>query len=367
MTDSPEIRLALLHYADVRNFGDVLFPSLVAQELRARLPSLAIDFVSPTGGGPEPGIRYDAAVLDDYDAVVLAGGELIHRYDNVLSRIYAQFGLDAIEHPTDLVFGWSHLQGPYKAWLGLGVPLLTDRARASIASSAGNVDTIVVRGSGSARRFRAAGGRCRIGPDIGWLFSRLVPSRTFSGTPYAVVQVLPQNTSDDLGFIAESLNVLERQGFEIVLLPLSTCWGDEVVLGRLAERSTFRLIDYQTPELSKLQIIADSSMYIGQSMHGFISALATGRRAGLCFPVGDDKFSELLADNDMADLRVGSWEQLPALIERLQALPVSRIHGLAGRAAAGASAEFDDLAAHIRLRAERRRAPAGAGRPSCAS
>jgi polysaccharide pyruvyl transferase WcaK-like protein len=348
------IRVALLHYGDVRNYGDVLFPILAARELRARLPSVVIDFVSPTGLGPEPGIRYDAARLGEYDAIVLAGGELVHRHDAVLSGIYRRFGLDAIESPTDLVFGWAGVPGPYKAWLGLGVPPLSARSRDAIVQAAPDLDMLVVRGSGSARRLRAAGVSAETGVDIGWLFSRLAGAQRPVPRPYVVLQALPTTAPDDLPLVVDPLRRLTAAGLEIVLLPLSTCWSDESVLARIADQSGFRLVDYRLSEVAKLEILGHCALYIGQSMHGFISTLAAGHPAGLCFPAGDDKFGELLADNGLEDCRVGTWGDLPALIARLLAFPPARVEQLRARTAARADAMFDALAEGIERHAGRR-------------
>lgn len=356
MTADSPLRLALLNYADVNNFGDVLFPLLTARELRRRLPSAAIDFISPTGTGPAPATRYDAASLARYDAIVLAGGELIHRYDRVLSAIYASLDLDAIDNPTDLVFGWSHVRGPYKAWFGLGVPPLDQRGAASIRGAAPGLDMVHVRGTGSARRLREAGGTCTIGPDIGWLFSGLLETPpAASRRRYVVFHALPPGVPENLGVIVEPLRALERRGFEIVLLPLSTCWQDYVVLGRIADTSGFRLLDYRTPELTKLAILAGSAFYVGQSMHGFISTLASGQPAGLCFPRGDDKFGELLGDNGLEDLRIDTWNELPSLIDRLLRIETDRVCRLRASTSAQASAAFDTLADNVRRHAERRR------------
>jgi polysaccharide pyruvyl transferase WcaK-like protein len=349
--------VALLHYGDVANFGDVLFPLLAARELHARIPSLSIDFISPTGTGPAAGIRYDTAVFDHYDAIVLAGGELIHRDDAMLRAIYERLGLRSIEHPTDVVFGWTNVEGPYKAWFGVGVPRLDADGRDAVRQHCGGLHTVLLRGTGSARRMAAAGGSGMVSADLGWLFPRLRAGQPVKPSRRAVLHVLPHGVPD-LHVIVEPLRILEKRGLEIVLLPLSTCWGDEEILGRIAEHAGFTLIDHRTPVLTKLQILGDSSLYIGQSMHGFIASLASGHPAGLCAPAADDKFSELLIDHHLEDLRVGTWDQLPRLIDRLLAVPDARIQELRTRLAAQVSAAFDTLAVNIVAHVAGRPSPA---------
>lgn len=354
MRGAPTIRLALLHYADVENYGDVLFPTLAAGELRRRLANVEIDFFSPTGRGPDPSHRYDPDRLASYDAVVLAGGELVHRYDRMLRGIYERLGVSAIDRPTDLVFGWSEVRGPYKAWLGVGVPALDAAGREVIARRAPQLDTLVVRGTGSARRLREAGAGATVSVDIGWMFSRLVIDPTPASPPMVVLHALPGAAPDSLATIVEPLRALAGEGYEVVLLPLCRCWGDQDVLGQIAARSGFRLVDHRIDERAKLDLLASCAMYIGQSMHGFISALAAGRPAGLVFPRADDKFSELLADSHLDDLRVERWDELPALIGRLRALSLERIRDVHARHLARADAVFDDLAAAIARHVARR-------------
>jgi hypothetical protein len=43
------IKVGIIHLADVRNYGDVLFPLLMGQEFRHRLPNAEISYISATG------------------------------------------------------------------------------------------------------------------------------------------------------------------------------------------------------------------------------------------------------------------------------------------------------------------------------
>ncbi len=70
------MRIAILSYSDAANFGDILFPSVVARELRRRLPEVEIVFITPTGFAVPyaASIRLDEAELEEFDAVILGGG-----------------------------------------------------------------------------------------------------------------------------------------------------------------------------------------------------------------------------------------------------------------------------------------------------
>lgn len=346
------LRIALPNFSDVRNFGDVLFPVVTAGELRRRLPVVQFDRFTPTGEGGESSFRYDRARLDGYDAIVLAGGEVVHRCDAFLRPIYDRFALTAIERPTDLVFDWTATAAGFKAWLGVGIPRQDREGSEAIRQASHRLDLVVARGSGSTERFRrAADQSCRTGVDIGWLFPRLRPPGSVSPAPYAVFHILPGLEPRNLPGVVTALRRLERAGYEIVLLPLCTCWADEIVLEKIAKTTGFRLVDHRLPVLEKLKLLLDCSIYIGQSMHGFISAIAGGHPAGLCYPPADDRITEMLKDNGLDDLRITGWDDLPALIDRLMETKKERLEGMAWANALAADAIFDAAAEGILARA----------------
>src|SRR5262245_38886045 len=102
-------RIGILSYADTRNFGDELFPLVVSREISARIPSADITFLTSTGtswAGMQS-LRLDSVEPKSFDALILGGGEVVHRADEMLRGIYNLFELDCIERPTDIVFGWN--------------------------------------------------------------------------------------------------------------------------------------------------------------------------------------------------------------------------------------------------------------------
>lgn len=103
------MKIGILNYNDVRNFGDVLFPMIIRDEILRRIASATIEFFNPTGDcwGGIDSRAYNLHDLECLDAIVLGGGEIVHRHDGMLRGIYERFGLNAIENPTDLVFSWT--------------------------------------------------------------------------------------------------------------------------------------------------------------------------------------------------------------------------------------------------------------------
>lgn len=321
------IRVGILNYADVRNFGDVLFPLIVAHEVRKRIPTAEISYITTTGSawaGMESA-RLDEANLEGLDALLLGGGEIVHRFDDMLKGIYSRFGLTAIAHPTDLVYSWTKVESPYKAWLALGIPEPTVEVQRDITYASATLNIAGVRGSWSRKRLLASGvneALTRFTPDIGWLFPRLLagrrpPMHPAGGFPYIVVQALG---FADIGFVANTLRrISDESGLRVVLLPLTRCWQDVEPLRSLqtAGAGDFILVDDAMEDLDKLAILGGATLYLGQSMHGFIGTISQNRPAGLITPYLDDKFGELLNDLNFHQFRCSGWEGLNALANTL--------------------------------------------------
>ena len=103
-------RIAVMHYADVSNYGDALFPHLVRWQLGQRIPKSTFDFFGPTHDrcGALNSRRFHRNLpSSSYQAAIMAGGEVIHLGDEGLLGIYECFGQQSIAKPTDIVFGWS--------------------------------------------------------------------------------------------------------------------------------------------------------------------------------------------------------------------------------------------------------------------
>jgi Polysaccharide pyruvyl transferase len=350
-------KIAILHYADVRNFGDVLFPLLVAHEVRSRLPDAELRFINATGDtwAGIQSVRLDHADLKSLDAAILGGGEIVHRLDAMLGGIYARFGLQAVARPTDLVFAWTHAPLRHKAWLGLGVPEPAADVQADIRSASAGLTLLTARGSLSHERLVRSGvppGAVRRSPDLGWLFPRLLrgraaPTPAGHGEPYMVVHALG---FEDPVPVAHCLSrFAQRHALRVVLLPLTRCWGDVEPLRWLnqAAGGCYTLVDDETADLDKLAILGGAVLQVGQSMHGFIGSMAQNRPAGLVMPLQPDKFTELLDDNDWPQLRCAGWEGLDGLLQTLLWTPPTVMAGARRRHEQALDGLFDELCAGI--------------------
>lgn len=351
------MRVGIISYADVRNFGDVLFPMVVAREVCTRIPSAQVSYITPTGSawaGMES-TRFDEADLESFDALLLGGGEIVHRLDDMLTGIYTRFGLTSIPRPTDLVYEWTGSDVPYKAWLGLGVPAPSSDVQKDIKQASVGLQIAGARGSQSYRRLLTSGVDVNVArhtPDLGWLFPRLLagrrpPAHPAGGEPYAVVHAL--GFADPAPVAAALRLIAERWALRIVLLPLTRCWNDERPLRVLHDlgHGDFILVDDTMDDLDKLAVVGGAALYVGQSMHGFVGAISQNRPAGLIAPYDADKFGELVADLGLHQLRCPDWNGLEALTSTLMWTPPVIFAQLRKAAESELGALFDDVCAGI--------------------
>ena len=185
-------------------------------------------------------------------------------------------------------------------------------------------------------------------PDLGWLFPRLLAGpRVFrhptNGDPYIAVQSL--GFTDLTSTEAALRRIATTTGLRILLLPLTRCWQDVLPLRALHEvsKGEFTLTDDFTSDLDKLEILGSATLFIGQSMHGFIGALSQGRPAGICLPERDDKFGELLRDLQLLQFRSVGWDGVEALVQTLLWSPIGHITQRRAAAQKQLDAIFDDI------------------------
>ena len=280
-------------------------------------------------------------------------------------------GGDHLERPTDLVFDWADLPVPFKAWIGVGMPPPSRRVAQDVARATANLDLIVARGEGTRARLLSSGappGRVQTSPDTGWLIPRASLHREPNvsalprGRPYCVVHAMPQLEypgSLDAAVVGLK-SVQDRLGIDVICLPLTTCWGDQDTLGRMADQAggAFHVLDHRLDVFSKAAVLKNCLFYVGQSMHGLIGAMAAGRPGGLSYPDLDDKFRELLASLGRSDWRIDDWRSVEVLVERLTTVPLAEVLARRARAVADVDAMFDRLADLLRRATEASLTPA---------
>jgi hypothetical protein len=345
---------------------------VVAKEITRRFPNSHISYISATGSkwGPLPdSIRIDQISFDDFDLLILAGGCVVHREDEMLQNIYELFGEESIRNPTDLVFCWTNSKARYKAWLSLGVPIFNEtlekNPRSAIQKAIKSLDYVGVRGSNSIARIRELhldDVPLRVTPDLGWIFPRLLSSnkpfvkRSESNIPelsesdYIVIQTIwgiPEHA------IEQVCKWTLEKSMKIVLLPLTRCWSDEDRLKEFhdyAKSLGFQhtlLIDTSISDVSKLEILSKTKMYLGESLHGFVSTISYGIPSGVIAKFKLDKFDEMLKDNGLEQLRSENWDGCIELMECLVEFESLRLIQLTHENAKKLDKEFDRISLEL--------------------
>lgn len=320
------MKIAVLNYGDVKNYGDVLFPRIVLMEMGRRIPDADFTFITPTGKSDaiESEIFSDAVLQDDYDAMLIAGGEVVHRYDELLRQIYHRFGMECIEKPTDVVFRIAESKAPVRAWIGLGVPPTNTDTQASLERCMRGLTHVSVRGPLSKRQLETFRSDITVIPDIGWLIPDLARHERWNsgilsgmnGSRYLIVHVIPDFTdSISPSSFAEALRHISLEfGLEVVLLPITDCWGggDFLEAVKAASGGKFTIVPPETSYEERGRLIMAAEAFVGQSMHGLITAVACGKPAVLIYPDNDvHKFSEILMQNSGTFTRLYGWAGMP--------------------------------------------------------
>ncbi|HEX8852151.1 MAG TPA: polysaccharide pyruvyl transferase family protein, partial [Pyrinomonadaceae bacterium] len=123
------------------------------------------------------------------------------------------------------------------------------------------------------------------------------------------------------GFVAEEIVeqlklFRQRSGTEVVLLPLGYCHRDELFLTEVARKSegTLKLVGVRSI-YEMLAVIAASSVFVGTSMHGNITAFSYGL-PHLYGPLAVDKAEGFLSGAGLPDeLKLRAWWELNEKID----------------------------------------------------
>ncbi|MEN3230379.1 polysaccharide pyruvyl transferase family protein [Methylorubrum rhodesianum] len=316
------MRIGIGHYADVRNYGDYLFPLIMRQEILKRIPEATITFFGATDDpcGQINSVQIREGMI--FDVALFAGGEVVHCEDDMLSNIYNQFGIVGIEKPTDVVFRLPEIGEFYSAWIGLGVPSEADDVRLRIEKVAPKLNHIAFRGYLSAEIVRRTCPGLTVNevPDLGWLINTL-DNQDFNevlGDPYIIAQGL-EHHCDHIDDVANALHRISYEsGFSIRLMPVTDCWNDESFVLKLnhAASGRFGLVWPAPDYLTRRKIIEKSKGFVGSSLHGAITAMSSGLPAAIIYrPNNDQKFRETLIPLGLGGSLAPTWLEAPSAFQ----------------------------------------------------
>lgn len=265
---------------DVDNYGDLLFPHIA----RYRLPDHEWIHVSPTSFSTQfndslPVISYQEALSQNFDAVVIGGGNIIHARE-VSLPVYKTVALSAYA---------SLWIGAAKIALNQNIPLAFNSPgistirhnlleRKFFRSVLSNTEYISFRDSTSADIAKNYTNKSVwIVPDTALDISRMWPIKNNNSLNenYLVCNLNPRYHSP----AKETAQLLDtialKIGMPIKLIIVGDCHGD---MDFAAKISTCLTTSHSIEPISSLKhmahTIAQSDYFLGSSMHGFITALS---------------------------------------------------------------------------------------------
>lgn len=336
------IRVAVFSFADIDNYGDILFSHVVRHEIVRRRKDAIVEFITPTEQVIQGEVyrQYERRAIDgSYDALVLAGGEVVHFFDRrTWDPIYTRRGLTIPSgRASDVVWDWVDLQAKTKAWLSVGVRPFEDASDPiRVTAALDQLDFVSVRGVLSRKileggPYVAMDQRIRITPDLGWLFPRLLESEEARGEasratievpdePYAVFQ-FHNITPEEGAVIAEVLRAFRQEtGLHVVLVPVIHLWDDRSSMQPIVDAAGGEItMTARLEPFDIARIVAGASIVMSSSLHVAITALACGIPAAIFNKWPGTKFQDLLGLQMRTEMFGRSVDEIPTLLQRLVA------------------------------------------------
>lgn len=321
------MKVAVLSLADIGNYGDVFFPYVIREELNKRLSGAEIVIVTNTEYNCDlfSTVAYDEALLQDFDAIIYGGGEMISPYDDRAFR--DTYGEGYCGTPSDIGNSWLDREDKFKAFFSVGIhPIMLENEhyleRVLLKS-----DYLSVRGIISKKvadgDYRYNNDKIRISPDLGWLFPRYIdlssavnPIKESMGD-YAVFQMIEDEILEpDYKKIAfDLLRFSKESGIHIVLLPIMRTkkqWNENIAHRKLMEASEGELVTVTSdPGIMEIgRIIKDSMFFVGSSLHGAITSMAYGKPAVNIRSSVNTKLQDIHGNRCRSTCFVNSYEPL---------------------------------------------------------
>ena len=255
-----------------------------------------------------------------------------------------------------------HVAGaPSVCYLSCGVPHDFPAAESErVARTLDKADFIYTRDEQSRAKLMRAGvtREVRVAPDLivtlGDYFPREAEARrgrlllsgwgVGAGRPVLCFQSKPHPGFSPEEIIGQLTDYRRRTGAEVVLLPLGYCHRDHIFLADLARQSggAFRYADVYSV-YDALAVIAASSMFVGTSLHGNVTALSYGL-PHLYGPLAVDKAEGFLSSANLPPaLKLRSWSELNDKIDMATGLGPAFFAGRAREAKANVYRVVDEL------------------------
>lgn len=340
MKQNQKIKFALMSVADIKNYGDTLFPFVARKKLLKYFPSAEFRFFTPTECKLENEKFYKFSIenLSEYkpDVILTIGGEVIHKYNNIVWR---EMYHDAVEKPSDVFFGWLDYPAKYKAWFSVGaLDLSLPQDEEITDDELSKLNHIALRGILSKkilekREMMNVNRNLDIVPDIGWTFGKYFKNIFFNlfnmsfkyRFPFIVNQYIVFNinwTSIPREIIEDTLmklnNFSKKKKVKVVILNVI---------------STYKKIDYNIEDFIKSNknfiylnncslsemgaLLCGCRFYIGSSLHCAMTTLSSCKPAALIHSAPLTKFQDMFGHMMRTDLFSNNWNEFQGLLYKL--------------------------------------------------
>lgn len=352
---SPGPRIGLWGTFDLENYGDMLFPRIVEEELGRRLPEAHIRVFAPVGytglnrfEEREPAESLGSWSPDrvselagELDCVVVGPGEIVHVRDELLSSHYGLLPAEMRARAPSRFFidglGPELESECPVVWSAVGIPFaIKARDAARVREALANRPLVAVRDDASLRRLRAAGVTREIDvvPDPAFLSPRLFPPqllakrlaqlRASAGFPQGRPLVVQGNAGSlpHVSTLAAAVGRLrdEQELAGVVIVETGPCHGDGEFAQALAAAlpGSVRLPPGGLADVTAA--IAASAGFIGTSLHGNITAVAYDRPHLVLAWAGESKLEGFAAAIESPDCLVERADDIPAAFEKAAAM-----------------------------------------------
>lgn len=281
-----EYNIAMCGAFNVYSYGDCLFPVALEEELKKRNIKIQLKLFSPCIGGK---LYYDGRTVYSYeqleeennkqriDLIVVGGGELLHlkkiafKDKNGMPLIYNEG--EIWEKPIEF-----SQKNDIKCIInGVGVPYDFSVEEGKLVQNyLESIPYISVRDIYSQKRLQNIGISNVLIPDTLWNINDYFHGKDLKKEKYIVVQYGAQNQKEKLLEIINDRFV--RAGYKVILLSINYCHEDSA-LTRDFERYTTENVKVLNERLSVnkiYELISGSSLFIGTSLHGTLTAVSSG-------------------------------------------------------------------------------------------
>lgn len=276
-------RARVLHRGtfDVDNFGDLLFPHILAH----RLTALAVDIEcqSPTGAGT----RYCDAVGtrpvggdSGASAVIVGGGNII----KVGSGALTSYRRSRLSDPYAALWSSERAQST-RIWMAVGVPREPNADTAARLRMTPPATYASVRDEDSIQWLASSGHTAFCRPDSAFSISEVWPDRRAEsrdvddGPPYVSVSLKERDLNAEPDVVARAIREFaDRVDAKIVLVPLGHCHGDDVVAKQIFDRLSGSVAVMEScRSLQKVcSVLAGAVAHLGSSLHGGVVSASYG-------------------------------------------------------------------------------------------